>query len=209
MAVGAGAIALVSAFVSTPAGSFAVGLNAKNIVFAGGKNLGGTAGKFYWCFDTDILSWPAALSIDWSTITDYKDLVIVPLADPFVFNVGKCFNTVDCVLEEGEVTHTQIGPADTTGFENGYNNNYPGNDEDYLGWDALIGNRKIVILAEELNGKIRVIGFPNYPARKESSAGTSGKKVSDGRKNEASFKCRGPVPPPIYKAPIPITPAEA
>ena len=179
-------------------------MNAANISFTGGKNLGGTAGLIHWAYAEDVLTWPATLNIDFDAAESFGALVTVPIDDPFVFKPGKGFLTLDCTLEEGEVTHKQLGTAESYGFENGYDNNFAGNDPAYLGFSAFGANKKFVVIAEELNGKRRVIGFPNYPARIEANDGTSGKKVSDGRKNTLSFKCRGAVPPPIYLAPIPV-----
>lgn len=207
MAYTCGAIGLMAMFVPKPAGTFGMAMNAATITFGGGKNQGGTAGHFYYAPIEDLVSWPAALNADFDAAADFASLINVPVADPFVFKTGKCFQAIDCTLEEGQVLHKQVGTPESYAFENSYANQYPGNDADYLGFTAWGANRKFVIIAQELNGKNRVIGFPNYPARMEASEGDSGKKASDGRKNTLTFVCRGPVPPPIYNAPIPLTPA--
>jgi len=181
-------------------------INAANVRKVTGKSMGGTAGAFYYAFLEDILSWPVQLTPAAVAATDFADLVTVPIGDPFIMNTGKQFFQVDCILEEGEVKHTQIGPRDCAAFENMYDNVYPGNDAAYLGFNALLANKDVVVIAEELNGVLRVIGFPNFPARLDKSTGTGGKKVADGRKNTLSFVSRGEIPPPVYLAPVPLTP---
>lgn len=189
-----------------PRGALFFAINAANVTKVSGKSMGGTAGKFSYAYLEDIASWPVALTPAATAAAAFADLVTVPLADPFVMLTGKYFQQVDCILEEGEVKHTQIGPRDCAAFENSYDNVYPGNDAAYLGFNALMANKDVVVIAEELNGTFRVIGFPNFPARLEKSDGTGGKKVADGRKNNLSFVSRGPIPPPIYQAPIPLAP---
>lgn len=182
-------------------------LNAANITKRIGQNTGGTGNLMYYAFLADILSWPAALPADFDSATAFGDLITVPIDDPFVMNTGKQFFSVYCTLEEGELKYTQIGPRDCAAFENSYTNSYPGNDEDYLGFMAYLANHEVVVIVPEQNGKLRIIGLPLYPAFVEKQDGTSGKKVADGRSNTVTFFSRGSVPPPIYLAPVPLTPA--
>lgn len=195
--------------LNLPRGSLFFAINAKSILFGQGKfNPGGTADYVSYAFVEDIDTWPAAFAAMENTdiAVTFAELVVIPIADPFVMKLGKYFHKLYCTQEEGEVKTSMIGVIDSMGWQNEGEGSFPDDDEDFLGFLAAGANRKVVAIFHEANGRDRVIGFPSYPARFSKVDGTSGKKVDDGRKTTYAFIAKGAVPAPIYKAPVPYAP---
>lgn len=206
--LGVGLASFTSVLVPQTSGALLFALNAKNITWPQGReNPGGIGSMIYYAFEEDILSWPAAATPDTETATTFAMLGEIPIGDPFVFKTGKCFFELYCTLEEGEVKHAMVGPRDSKGFENSVDISFPGSDAELIGFLAAAANRRIVCLVPEMNGKVRLIGHPRFPAQIDTNEGTSGKKVADGRANKITIKASAGTPPQVYLAPIPLTPA--
>jgi hypothetical protein len=203
------AIVLSGSFISVKnaQGSLMFALNAKNILYPQGRlNPGGIAGFIYYAFEEDIEDYPAALSPDTETALTFDALGSVPIADPFVMKTGKFFHKIYCTLEMGEVKFSMVGVRDSKSFENSVEISFPGNEAEMIGFIAAAANRRLAVIVPEQNNKLRVIGHPNFPAQLDTSEGTSGKAVADGRATVITIKASAGTPAPIYLAPVPLEP---
>lgn len=190
-----------------PSGSFAISINAKDILFPQGRfNPGGVQGKIYFTYEEYITTWPAAmLNVNTETATTFSELINVPATDPFVFAAGKSFYELYCTLETGEVKYSKIGVRDGAAFQQSCEVSFPGNDAEIQGFLASAANRRLVLIVPEQNGRHKIIGMPGYPAVLETTEATSAKAVEEGNVAVITFISKAPVPPMIYLPPVELT----
>jgi hypothetical protein len=170
-------------------------MNPISVTYAKGRYNPAGITKVYFALPEDIATFPVLDTPDTVGAT-FSTLVTLPGA--IVMAVGKKFQEIYCTLEEGELKSTFAGNRDGKGKENMLEISFPGNDADYLGFEAYAANRDFVFLVKEKNGKYRVLGSPEDPAYLDTGDATSGKKIADGRKNVLTFKASGATAPPIY-----------
>ncbi|WP_374949611.1 hypothetical protein [Mucilaginibacter sp.] len=188
-----------------PQGALFFAMNVKNIkTNANPKNIAGLQGTHFYALEEDIATWPAALTPDFATATTPEELVTIPDDDPFVMKTGKFFHKFPCVLEEGQVKSTMVGPTGSRAFENMAAFSNPGNILALQGHIAFIGNKKVIIVANEQNGTLRVVGTQEFPAQVDSYEAANGPKTGDGNNQKHGFKAYSPVPCPTYLAAIPL-----
>lgn len=170
-------------------------MNAKAIQWPQGRfNPAGVKRVFY-AFQDDILSFPTLA--DPETALTFESLVEYDAA--IVMKTGKQFFPLYCTVETGEIQSTIVGPRDGKGYENTLTISFPGNEAEFIGFKTASANRNLVLIVEEKNNKIRVLGDLNDPAFMDTDESTSGKAIADGRTSVISFKASSATPAPIYK----------
>lgn len=170
-------------------------MNAVDILYPQGRYNPAGLTRVLFAFTEDIATFP--VMPDTETATTFAELV--EITTPITMVTGKKFNELYCTLEEGELKSKQVGPRDGKGKENELEISFPGNEAEFLGFEAQCANRTLVFLVLEKNGKWRVLGSDIDPAYLEVSDNTSGKKIADGRSTKLTFKASGPTAPMIYK----------
>lgn len=171
-------------------------MNAKAIKWPQGRSNPAGTTRFWYAFQEDIESFPVLAD----TETGLTLESLVEYEGPIVMKPGKQFHELYCTVEEGELKTTLVGPRDGKGWENSCDISFPGSEAEFLGFLAASANRNLVIIVEEKNKKIRVLGDPNDPAALDTTELTSGKKIADGRVGALTFKASGATPSPIYKS---------
>lgn len=169
-------------------------MNAKNITWPQGRYNPGGVSKVWYAFREDIESFPTLA--DPETATTFESLV--EYTEAIVMKTGKQFHELYCTLETGEVRSSKVGERDGKGYENFVEITFPGNEAEFLGFEAAALNREMVLIVQEKNKKIRVLGSLDDPATVEPGESTSGKVVSDLRSSVLTMKATGATPPPIY-----------
>lgn len=170
-------------------------MNPSSVTYAKGRYNPAGITKVYWALPEDIAIFPVLKTPDDADATLSS---LVTYATAIIMKAGKKFQEIYCTLEEGELKSTFAGNRDGKGKENMLEISFPGNDADFLGFEAYAANRDFIFLVKEKNGKYRVLGSLEDAAYLESGDATSGKKIADGRKNVLTFKASGPTAPPIY-----------
>lgn len=111
---------------------------------------------------------------------------------------GKQFFPLYCTLEEGQVQCKQVGQRDGKGYRNSADISFPGNTSLIHGFRAAGANRDFILIVQEKNGVLRVIGDLDNTATIDTDEETSGKKVEDKRESKITFGASGATPAPIY-----------
>lgn len=181
-------------------------MNSKAILWAQGRYNPAGMKRVFYAFTEDVLSFPTLA--DPESASDFESLV--EYSAPIVMKQGKQFFELYTTGETGELTSTVVGPRDGKGFENSLEVSFPGNQSEFLGFLAALANREIIVLGEEKNNKVRVIGDLTDPAYIDTNEYTSGKAIADGRTNVLTIKASAATPPPIYTVALAsiLTPAE-
>jgi hypothetical protein len=193
-----------------PKGALFMSLNAMNITRkANQKNIGGIAQDHYYAFADDIKTYPVGLNPDFddASFTKFSDLVTLKSTDVFVMQPGKYFYKLPCILEEGQLKSTQVGPLGSKAFENTGMLANPANLDDFTGLCAYAANKPMIFLVKELNGTYKVVGTQEYPAQVDAYENTNGAKVSDGNIQKVTLKSYGCIPSPNYTGAVPLEPA--
>lgn len=162
-------------------------------------NMGGTLQKFYFALADDVETWP---SLPASPLTIATAMV---LTGNFNMKHGKKFFEGYMTAETGEVRDEQIGDKDGVSHKHIFELFHPGMKDALLGFMRLSNNSDMVFLIPDTDGDYRVVGNENFPARKESSTGTTGKARSDRRGATLTFSSFGSGPAPLYRGTIPLT----
>lgn len=170
-------------------------MNASAVIYQRGKYNPAGLTEVYYAFKKDIATFPT-LDLPETVGATFSSLVTYDTA--ITMATGKKFEKLYCTLEEGEIKSTVAGPRDGKGKENMLEISFPGNEADYLGFEAIALNEEFVFIVKEKNGVLRVLGSLEDPAYLDSGDATSGKKVADGRKNVLTFKATGATAAPIY-----------
>jgi len=169
-------------------------MNASAINYTKGiYNPAGVVQVLY-AFPEDVATFPTLA--DPATATTLSSLI--EYADPIIMKTGKQFFPLYSTLETAELTTALTGSRDGKGRENSLKISYPGNDSNFLGFEAYVTNRDVIFLVKEKNGKWRVLGSLEDPAYLDVDAGTSGAKISDSRKTELTFKAPAETSCPVY-----------
>lgn len=130
--------------------------------------IGGIAAKLHYAFhsDFDVISDPKELcgeSAD--AAATLEELATISDTPGHTLKAGKKFNTLDIVLETGEVTTTQIGEKKRRLFQNQIMGQVAGSGAKLLGFMRLIKNKDLIVLVEEVgSGNIRQFGSKRLPA---------------------------------------------
>jgi hypothetical protein len=150
--------------------------------------------QIYYALAADIATFPVLA--DPGTATTLSSLV--EYSDAITMATGKQFWPLYSTLETAELKSTLSGVRDGKGRENSLDISYPGNDSNFLGFDAIAPYNDFVFLIKEKNGKLRVLGSLDDPAYLDTDTATSGAKVADARTTKMSFKAPAETACPIY-----------
>ncbi|MFZ4413891.1 MAG: hypothetical protein ACOYOV_12475 [Bacteroidales bacterium] len=196
------AVALYGAYTQLPAGIMA--MNMADLTKQSIENPGGCAQEWYWAFWDDILTFPALPLID---AANAEVSTMASLTGVFVMKTGKKFwkgyGTLDTVSVEDEM----VGPYDSKSFKNIFKCEHPSVRALLAGWLRVVANKSMVIIAEDANGNMRVVGNDRFAASMSESKSSTGAKVEDGNKSTLAFESYNVCPAPIYTGVVPLTPA--
>jgi hypothetical protein len=181
-------------------------VNTKSMKRKTGGNIGGLASEHYWAFADEIKTYPDGLNPDLDAATSFEALLTLEATDLFEMQAGKYFGTIPCILEEGQLKSTMVGPLDSRAFENTGTLANQGNDDELKGHAVVAAGRPIILLMRENNGSLKVLGTKEYPAQLDTFEWTNGGKVADGNLQKYAFKSNGKIPSPTYTGAIPLAP---
>ncbi|SDM40409.1 hypothetical protein [Pedobacter antarcticus] len=173
-------------------------MNAQPILFNQGNYNPAGVSKVFYAFKEDFASMPVlpdpSAALTFASLVQYDEAVVMA--------VGKFLHPLYCTLETGQIKSTMVGPRDGKGFENSIEISFPGNEAEFLGFQAASAGRELIFFVIEKNKKVRVLGDLLDPAAPDTGEGDSGKAIADGRKTVLTFKASSCTPAPIYALPL-------
>lgn len=143
------------------------------------NNMGGTKQVIYFApiRDFDTIQAPAASPTTEAGVSE--------ITTAHTFLTGKCFKTLYCTLDMGEMKATPQGERDGRSFKQEATIFLPGASKEAVGFASLIKNDKFIALIPLADGKVMQIGsedfyaeiLPDFDSAKNSS-GVRGHKFT-------------------------------
>lgn len=169
----------------------------------GRDNDAGLKTKMYFGRSRDVSVWP----LPPATMTVLSDKVT--LEGDFAFKVATRFGFIEGHVEKNSFTNSGAGQVGNSSAANQLTFFMYGTDADMLGWIETYKNDALVLIAEDLQGNLRVFGAPGLPAQimpdwKE----VGGAGVADEKMIQINFRYVGRIAK-FYTGAIPLTPAVA
>jgi len=134
---------------------------------------------------------------------NFTDLAVIdkdiPLKD------GRRWKELYVTEDTGAVRSEMVGEMDGKSFEHYLDFFYPGNKEEALSFAAYINNGHFLFIAKDAEGKMRLVGNPQFPAQVDSNELTTGQSTSDRKGMTVTVKAKGNSPAPIYKGNLILT----
>ena len=161
---------------------------------AGTDNSAGIQTHVYFIDQRDVATHPTFPKIE--TSTTLAELVTVD--DNIVLKALKKAFSVEVTLEAGAGTSDSQGEIDGMSFKNGLKFLVAGNKANSDGFARLAKNGSFYVVYAELDGTIRLLGTPGYPAKMMSAPGTTGEKTSDRKSRTFTFQSVWSGPAPIW-----------
>lgn len=171
---------------------------------AGMDNTAGIQQYIYLVDFRDVQTHPTFPKIE--DATTLEDLVTVDTN--LVLKTGKKALRVKCTLEAGAATSDSQGEIDGMSFKNGLKFLIAGNKANADGFARLAKNGDYYAVYFELDGAVRILGHPGYPAKMVSAPGTTGEKTSDRKSRIFTFNSVWSGPAPIFTGKVMIDTVE-
>jgi len=169
---------------------------------AGNDNMAGLRVFSYYALYHEIATFPVPPTRD--VATTYAELKTVT-AD-FVFNTGGRFWKFQSTLEKSNLDGEAQGERDGKSSKNIVTLQHPGISAQMLGWLEEHKNSDLVLLTEDLDGKLRIVGAPGLPAGITDFKTPGGMAVADPKHVQITIESIGHLAP-YYEGTIPLTPA--
>ncbi|PKK35552.1 hypothetical protein BWI96_16770 [Siphonobacter sp. SORGH_AS_0500] len=156
----------------------------------------------YYCFESDIKTWPTLPSKDATTTFEQR----VTLTDSFIMNTGKKFNKFQFTSDLPSVESELVGPAKGKSWSNTLKGAVRSTSAQVKGFLDATKNGNMIFIVIGLNGEQEVIGWKDKPAMVTSGKLASGAKADDERMTEFEINATGK-PAFNYTGTIPLTAA--
>lgn len=167
----------------------------------GVDNDAGLKTRLFYARMRDIETWPTVPA----TMTTLSDKV--KLIGDFVMKVGKRFGFIEGSLEKNALSITGAGQLGNSSAANMLTFYHYGTDPDILGWIETYKNDDLVLIAEDLQGNLRVYGAPGIPCQiMPDWQEQGGANVADEKFIQINFRSVARIAK-FYEGAIPLTPA--
>lgn len=163
-------------------------------------NPGGTQTKLFYIPLAEIANYPKLPQAP----SDLSDLV--GFRDPIVPLPGKKFHELYVTMDTAEVKSDSVGDIDGKSYKISVDFYHPGSNGKALGFKRKVNNSNMVFLVPEVDGTVKVIGSPQFPAKVSTGDHTSGKATEDRRGLNMMLTSKGVTPAIIYDNHIQATP---
>lgn len=164
-------------------------------------NDAGLKTKLYYARMRDIQTFPSVPA----SMTVLKDRVT--LEGDFIMKTGKRFGFIEGHVEKNNFVNSGAGQVGNSSAANQLTFYMYGTDPDVLGWIETYKNDDLVLVAEDLQGNLRVYGAPGLPAQiMPDWSETGGASVADEKFIQINFRYVGRIAK-FYSGDIPLTEA--
>lgn len=133
---------------------------------------------------------------------------LVTVAGNLVLKEGTKPARVYGTLEKGASTSESQGEFDCVSFKNGFKFFHPGNKAKADGFVRFMKNGSYAVVYAELDGTVRLLGWPGYPAKLLSAPGTSGEKTADSKGRTFTMQSVWGGPAPVFTGKVMIAETE-
>jgi hypothetical protein len=169
----------------------------------GVDNDAGLKTRMFYARMRDIATWPEAPA----TMATLKDKVT--LEGDFVMKAGKRFGFIEGSLEKNAMANTGAGQVGNSSAANMLTFYSYGTDPDLLGWIETYKNDDLVLVAEDLQGNLRVYGAPGIPCQiMPDWTETGGANVADEKFIQINFRSVARIAK-FYEGDLPLVEAVA
>lgn len=165
----------------------------------GEKATPGIKSILFFCLAADILTFPVP-----STAGTAAEAVTV--VDDIVFKTGKKWLRHYTTGQMGKVMSKLAGVEDCKGWENTVDISFPGNTPEMIGNLDIMKNSSVIFLAQDKDGKYRLVGSPDDPALISVGEADSGDKFDSYKGVKLTARSTGAVAW-FYEGVISETPA--
>ncbi len=171
---------------------------------AGQDNTSGIQQNVYVIDFHDVVKHPKFPKIDLTSVTPQKlDDLMTVLEDILLAN-GKKAIRLECTLEAGAANSESQGEIDGMSFKNSLKVLLAGNKAKADGFVRYAKNGSFYVIYFELDGTVRLLGHPGYPAKMVSAPGTTGEKSADRKNRTFTFQSVWSGPAPIFAGDVMI-----
>jgi len=148
----------------------------------GDTNPPGVKVNTYWVNAGDVETWPVL-----KTTTDPGDTITYD--GDIVLKANKSFSKIVLVTDTGEVKSNLVGIVGSKSFERTLDGTTPKSGPEQLEFYNRVANACPIVLVEDKNGNMHVIGSPDVPAEIVTAESGTGKAVGD--LNGTAFSIKG------------------
>ena len=160
----------------------------------GSDNTAGIQQGVYFVDHKDVVTHPIFPKIeDALTLAD-----LATVTTNLVLKDGAKLNRIKVTLEAGAANSDSQGELDGMSFKNSLKFLVAGNKANADGFARYAKNGDFYLIYFELDGAVRLLGHPGYPAKMVSAPGTSGEKTSDRKSRTFTFQSVWSGPAPIF-----------
>jgi len=145
---------------------------------------------------SDIATLPTPIVDDSTKNGSFANLVTI--AGNIVMKTGKVFRKIYVTLETGKLDHESQGDIDGHSFLNKVEFLIPGSKAEALGFAQWAKNSSLIMLVQEQDSTVRMLGHALYPAKMISAPGTTGQKSADRKSTTFTFQSARKGPAPIF-----------
>ena len=163
---------------------------------AGQDNSAGIQQNIYLIDHRDVVTHPKFPKIESASSLKLADLVTV--LDDIVLATGRKAFRLQCSLEKGAATSDSQGEMDGMSFKNSLKFQIPGAQANSDGFARYAKNGSFYLVYFELDGSVRLLGNPGYPAKMVSAPGTSGEASTTMKQRTFTFQSVWSGPAPIF-----------
>lgn len=97
----------------------------------------------------------------------------------FDFKAGKTWQTIDVIRETGSIVCEPQGEVDGKSFINKLSFTIAGNTKKGLGFSRYANNTDLILIAEESDGQLRMLGSERFGAKAETISPTTGATTAE------------------------------
>jgi hypothetical protein len=171
---------------------------------AGQDNSAGIQQNIYLIDFRDVATHPKFPKIDTTSQTAQTLAQLVTVPDDILLKNGRKAFRLQCTLEKGSGTSDSQGEMDGMSFKNGLKIQIPGNKANGDGFARYAKNGSFYLVYFELDGSVRLLGNPGYPAKMVSAPGTTGEGSATMKQRTFTFQSVWSGPAPIFTGAVMI-----
>lgn len=129
---------------------------------------------------------------------------LVTVSANIVMKQGKVGKSIYCTLETGGLDCVLQGNLDGKSFKNSVKIQHPGSSPQLLGFMQYVKNGDVILLVEENDGQVRMLGHRSFPAKLESGSANTGSKTTDDKAAVMTFYSVRKGPAPVFTGKVQI-----
>lgn len=180
-----------------PEGSLGMAVtNLGNILWGDGDdNMGGIRTIAYYCLHSEVARGGHAAPVARASATTLAQLGSIS-AD-HTFKSGKGWKRMYTTEDAGMLDSTMQGEKDGRSWVNKIKITHPGTKEDVIGFMRLVQNAGTYWLAQDAEGRLRMVGSEFYPAKVETANLSTGETAAARKATVFEVTCSSPFPAPV------------